>query len=122
MPFQFPDPNVQTEVIHPVTGETWHYHSGAWEVEDSHPDAAIPSTHSHPTVHAPYALSSEVDQNEEQLQAITTTLLNVANKLETLESLDLNNALSALATAQADIIELKSKVNTLELTSFLIME
>ena len=122
MPFQFPDPNVQTEVVHPVTGETWHYHDGAWEVEDSHTDPVIPSTHSHPTVHAPKDLEIEVDQNEEQLQALSTTLFNLVNKVDSLESLDLNNALSALATAQADIIELKSKVNTLELTSFLIME
>ena len=35
MPFQFPDPSVQTEVVHPVTGEHWHYVNGAWEVEDS---------------------------------------------------------------------------------------
>ena len=122
MPFQFPDPNIQTEVVHPVTGETWHYHDGAWEVEDSQPDPVIPSTHSHPVTHAPYALSAEVDQNEEQLQAISTTLFNLVNKVDELETLDLNNALSALAVAQADIIELKSKVNTLELTSFLIME
>ena len=122
MPFQFPDPAVQDEVVHPVTGETWHYHDGAWEVEDSLPDAAIPSTHSHPTVHAPKDLEIEVDQNEEQLQALSTTLFNLVNKVDSLESLDLNNALSALATAQADIIELKSKVNTLELTSFLILE
>jgi hypothetical protein len=122
MPFQFPDPNIQTEVVHPVTGETWHYHDGAWEVEDSHTDPVTPSTHSHPVTHAPYALSAEVDQNEEQLQAISTTLFNLVNKVDELETLDLNNALSALAVAQADIIELKSKVNTLELTSFLIME
>ena len=122
MPFQFPDPNVQTEVVHPVTGETWHYHDGAWEVEDSHTDPVISATHSHPTVHAPKDLEIEVDQNEEQLQAISTTLFNLVNKVKSLESLDLTNTLSALATAQADIIELKSKVNTLELTSFLLME
>jgi small-conductance mechanosensitive channel len=122
MPFQFPDPTVQTEVVHPVTGETWHYHEGAWEVEDSHTDPAIPSTHSHPATHAAKSIEQEVDQNEEQLQALSTTLFNLVNKVDSLESLDLNNALSALATAQADIIELKSKVNTLELTSFLIME
>jgi hypothetical protein len=122
MPFQFPDPNVQTEVVHPVTGETWHYHQGAWEVEDSVSDPAAPASHTHPTTHASKSIEQEVDENEEQLQAVSTTLLNLVNKVGTLESLDLNNALSALATAQADIIELKSKVNTLELTSFLIME
>jgi hypothetical protein len=122
MPFQFPDPNVQTEVVHPVTGETWHYHEGAWEVEDSQSDPVIPSTHSHPTTHAAKAIEQEVNENEEQLQAVSTTLLNLVNKVDALETLDLDNALSALATAQADIIELKSKVNALELTSFLIME
>jgi hypothetical protein len=35
---------------------------------------------------------------------------------------DKQDALTALAQAQQDIIELKSKVNTLELTSFLILE
>ena len=122
MPFQFPDPNVQTEVVHPVTGETWYYHDGAWEVEDSHTDPVIPATHSHPTTHAAKSIEQEVDENEEQLQAISTTLLNLVNKVDDLETLDLDNALSALAIAQADIIELKSKVNTLELTSFLLME
>ena len=32
MPFQFPDPSVQSTVVHPVTGETWEYILGAWEV------------------------------------------------------------------------------------------
>jgi hypothetical protein len=122
MPFQFPDPNVQDEVVHPVTGETWHYHNGAWEVEDSNLDPVIPSTHSHPTTHAPYSLTDEVDQNEEQLQQISTALFNAQSRINSLEGLNITNALSALAVAQADIIELKSKVNTLELTSFLIME
>jgi len=122
MPFQFPDPSVQTEVVHPVTGETWHYHDGAWEVEDSSNDPVIPSTHSHPTTHASKSIEDEVEQNEEQLQAVSTTLFNVVNDVDNLKNLDLTNALSALAIAQADIIELKSKVNSLELTSFLILE
>ena len=122
MPFQFPDPAVQDEVVHPVTGETWHYHDGAWEVEDSAGDTVTPSTHSHPTTHAAKSIEQEVDQNEEQLQAISTTLFNLLNDVDSLKDLDLTNALSALATAQADIIDLKSKVNTLELTSFLILE
>ena len=122
MPFQFPNPAVQDEVVHPVTGETWHYHDGAWEVEDSLPDAAIPSTHSHPTTHAAKAIEIEVDQNEEQLQALSTTVFNMLNDVNSLKNLDLTDALSALAIAQQDIIELKSKVNTLELTSFLTLE
>ena len=124
MPFQFPDPSVQSEVIHPVTGEHWHYVNGAWEVEDSdlhtydghHADAH------HADAFASKSLEIEVDQNEEQLQAATTMLMNLQTKVDNLEDLDIQNALSALAQATQDIIELKSKVSTLELTSFLILE
>ena len=125
MPFQFPDPLLQAEIVHPVTGETWHYIQGAWEVEDSHHEDThthVPAAHAHASTYAPRALIDEVDQNEEQLQAISTTLFNLLNDVNSLKGLDLTNALSALATAQADIIELKSKVNTLELTSFLTLE
>ena len=124
MPFQFPDPSVQTEVVHPVTGEHWHYVNGAWEVEDSdlhtydghHADAH------HTDAFATKSLEVEVDQNEEQLQAATTMLMNLQNKVDNLEDLDIENALSALAQATQDIIDLKSKVSSLELTSFLILE
>ena len=124
MPFQFPDPAVQTEVVHPVTGETWHYVNGAWEVEDSDHhlfDNHHPDSH-HATSFAAKSIETEVDQNEEQLQAVSTTLLNLVNKVDTLEDLDIQNALSALAVATQDIIELKSKVSSLELTSFLLLE
>lgn len=67
-------------------------------------------------------LVTEIDQNEEQLQALSTALLTAQEKIETLQGLDIEDALSALNQAQQDIIELKSKVNTLELTSFLILE
>ena len=124
MPFQFPDPSVQTEIVHPVTGEHWHYVNGAWEVEDSdlhtydghHADAH------HADAFAPRSLEVEVDQNEEQLQAATTMLMNLSTKVDNLEDLDIQNALSALAQATQDIIDLKSKVSSLELTSFLILE
>ena len=112
MPFQFPDPNVQNEVVHPVTGETWHYHDGAWEVEDSNLDPVIPSTHSHPTTHAPYSLTDEVDQNEEQLQQISTALFNVLKDVNRLKGQDITNELAAIETAQAEIIERKAKDNT----------
>ena len=124
MPFQFPDPNVQSEVVHPVTGEHWHYVNGAWEVEDSDVHAADGHHHDndHADAFAVKAMEVEVDQNEEQLQAVSTTLLNLVNKVDDLEDLDIQNALSALALATQDIIDLKSKVSALELTSFLILE
>ena len=120
MPFQFPDPAVQNTIVHPVTGETWKYILGAWEVIE---DAADPDhDHDHADAFAVKAIEDEVDQNEEQLQAVSTTLLNLVNKVDDLEDLDIQNALSALAQATQDIIDLKSKVSSLELTSFLILE
>ena len=124
MPFQFPDPSVQSEVIHPVTGEHWHYVNGAWEVEDSdvHAYEGHHDDDHHADAFAVKSIEAEVDQNEEQLQAVSTTILNLVNKVDALEDLDIQNALSALAQASQDIIELKSKVSSLELTSFLILE
>jgi len=125
MSFQFPDPSVSTFYQSP-NGEHWEYVDGAWQIEklesgttgtdEHHPDE------DHDDAFAPYNIVAEVDQNEEQLQAISTALFNAQQKIENLEDLDFQNALSALAIAQADIIELKSKVSSLELTSFLILE
>ena len=66
--------------------------------------------------------SVEIEQNEELLEPINSALINLSARLDSIETLDVASAVSALALAQQDIIELKSKVNTLELTSFLIME
>ena len=53
---------------------------------------------------------------------VTITPAQLTIDIDNIEGLDLTNALSALALAQQDIIELKSKVESLELTSFLILE
>ena len=66
-----------------------------------------------------------IDKTAKLLTAtcLFSLLLDITeDDIDSFESLDLNNALSALALAQQDIIELKSKVNALELTSFLILE
>ena len=68
------------------------------------------------------ALEVEVDQNEEQLQAMSTALFITQAKVDNLENLNIQNALSALAIARADIIDLKSKVSSLEQQAFLILE
>jgi len=125
MPFTFPDPSVQTEVTAP-NGEVWQYVDGAWtvvtainddqeditalEVSDAKQDVEIASLKSGETIDrtALINLSNRVASNETDIESV--------------QSLELTNALSALALAQQDIIDLKSKVNTLELTSFLIME
>ena len=118
MSFEFPDPNVSTTYTAP-NGESWVYINGVWEVDDAVPGPVESHEHSE---YATSVLAAEVDQNEEQLQAISTALFNAQQKIESLEDLDIQNALSALAQASQDIIELKSKVSSLELTSFLILE
>ena len=125
MSFTFPDPSVSTTATNPETGITYEYADGMW------------TPVSHDAEQADLA-SLIVDDNRQdlQIQALQQSeaidrqaLVNLANRVSTAEGdiddvqgLDLTNALSALAIAQQDIIELKSKVSSLELTSFLILE
>ena len=125
MPFTFPDPNVQTTVTAP-NGEVWHYIDGAWTV------ATSPNNDQQQIDNLNLRVADiidEVEENEESLEQVMPGLINAQTRIDELrirmedvEGLDLTNALSALALAQQDIIELKSKVSTLELTSFLILE
>ena len=69
-----------------------------------------------------FGLADEIDQNEEQMQAMSTSLFNALTDIQQLKSLDITNALSELAQARQDIIELKSKVSSLEQKVFLILE
>ena len=57
-----------------------------------------------------------------ELREVTSAFLNAQENLEDLTELGAENLLAALQVAQQDIIELKSKVSSLELTSFLILE
>ena len=113
MAYQFPDPSVSTTYVGP-NGMTWTYVDGAWELDNNNSDPVEEITHDD--------LAEEIEENEEQLQAATTLLMGLQTKVHNLEDLDIQNALSALAQASQDIIDLKSKVNSLELTHFLILE
>ena len=113
MAFTFPDPSVTTTATNPETGVTYEYADGMWTPisdADIRQDIEIEALQSGETVDRALLqnLASRVDINEDDIEAV--------------EGLDLTNALSALAVAQQDIIELKSKVSSLELTSFLILE
>ena len=125
MPFIFPDPSVSTKATLP-NGEKWEYVDGVWQPENVNDNDAV-------RIDALEASDAEQDDNIEDLQeselADRAVLLDVKDRIQDAEGdigliqgLDLTNALSALAIAQQDIIELKSKVNSLELTSFLILE
>ena len=97
MPFQFPDPSVSTTATLP-NGEIWEYVNGAWQARPTH------------------------DDDQQQIDALDDRVTINEEDIEDLEGLDINSAISLLQTARQDIIELKSKVSTLELTSFLLME
>ncbi len=113
MSFIFPDPSVTTTATNPETGITYEYADGMWT----------------PVATADIRQDAEIDALQTSESIDRQLLVNLANRvdinesdIDTVEGLDLTNALSALALAQQDIIELKSKVSSLELTSFLILE
>ena len=125
MPFQFPDPSVSTRTVLP-NGEEWEYVNGAWQavrVTDND-QQQIEDLETRVTAVESVNLiqEEEIEQNEELLEPVNSALVNLQSRLDAIETLDVASAVSALAIAQQDIIELKSKVNALELTSFLILE
>ena len=97
MPFQFPDPSVSTTATLP-NGEIWEYINGAWQARPTQ------------------------DDDQQQIDALDARLDITEDDIDDLQGLDINSAISLLQVARQDIIDLKSKVNTLELTSFLLME
>ena len=125
MSFTFPDPSVTTTATNPETGITYQYADGMWtpvssDAEQSGVDAI--NTRLTAAENINYIQSQEIEQNEELLEPVNAALVNLSTRIASIETLDAASAVSALALAQQDIIDLKSKVNTLELTSFLIME
>ena len=113
MSFIFPDPSVTTTATNPETGITYEYADGMWTPisdTDIRQDTEISSLQGNETVDRQLLsnLAARVNENE--------------GDIEDLEGLDINSAISLLQTARQDIIELQSKVNTLELTQFLILE
>jgi len=88
-PFQLPDPNIQTTVVHPVTGETWEYINGVWEVappEDDH-------THTESDI-------TDLHNIEGQLDALNTLVANMQITI-----IDLNSKVQALEGTQFIILE-----------------
>ena len=125
MSFTFPDPSVSTTATNPETGITYEYADGMWspvssDAEKIDLEALKQRVASVEGVNT--AQSEEIEQNEELLEPVNSALVNLESRLSSIEGLDVQSAVSALAIAQQDIIELKSKVNALELTSFLILE
>ena len=125
MSFTFPDPNVSTTATNPETGITYEYADGMWSpVSNDAEKIDLEQLKQRVTsVEATdITQDEEIEQNEELLEPVNSALINLQARIDAIETLDVASAVSALAIAQADIIELKSKVNALELTSFLILE
>ena len=125
MSFTFPDPSISTTATNPETGITYEYADGMWspvsaDAEKVDLEALKQRVASVEGVNV--AQAAEIEQNEELLEPVNSALVNLQSRLSAIEGLDVQSAVSALAIAQQDIIELKSKVNALELTSFLILE
>ena len=125
MSFTFPDPSVSTTATNPETGITYEYADGMWspvssDAEKIDLEALKQRVTGVESVNI--AQAEEIEQNEELLEPVNSALVNLQSRLSSIEGLDVQSAVSALAIAQQDIIELKSKVNALELTSFLILE
>ena len=125
MSFTFPDPSVSTTATNPETGITYEYADGMWTPVSSDAEKVDLETLKQRVADVEgvnTAQSAEIEQNEELLEPVNSALVNLSSRLSEIETLDVQSAVSALAIAQQDIIELKSKVNALELTSFLILE
>ena len=125
MSFTFPDPSVSTTATNPETGITYEYADGMWTPVSSDAEK-VDLEQLKERVAAAEGVntqqSEEIEQNEELLEPVNSALINLQSRISAIEGLDVQSAVSALAIAQQDIIELKSKVNALELTSFLILE
>ena len=125
MPFQFPDPSVSTKATLP-NGEEWEYVDGAWQAvalidNDQQQIDALAAANVRQDAEIT-AVEGAAAIDRQLLVQLASRLTAAEGDIDAVEGLDLTNALSALAIAQQDIIELKSKVNALELTSFLILE
>ena len=118
MPFQFPDPSVSTTATLP-NGEIWEYVNGAWQARPTQDDDQQQIDALDDRVEI---LEDEVDVEELATVSLVAEVNSLQSRVSAIEGLDVQAAVSALAIAQQDIIELKSKVNALELTSFLILE
>ena len=94
-PFSFPDPAVQSSVIHPDTGEYWVFEDGVWMISDD--DPCLPDSHTTPT---PTATPGSTDDLND-----TITYLR-----------------SEIATLRIDIIELRAQLNAATVNNFLILE
>ena len=85
------------------------------------PDPSVSTTATNPETDITYQYAdgmwTPVSEDAEQ-----RALIELSEEVDDIQDLDVASAISLLQIARQDIIELKSKVSSLELTSFLILE
>ena len=85
------------------------------------PDPSVSNTATNPETGITYQYAdgmwTPVSEDAEQ-----SALIELSEEVDDIQDLDVASAISLLQIARQDIIELKSKVSSLELTSFLILE
>lgn len=77
MPFQFPDPSVQSRITHPDTGEVWVYDDGVWQIEE--PIESTPTTP--PPAAADCITYADVAALRAELNALQTDIINLRAQL-----------------------------------------
>ena len=113
MSFVFPDPSVSQTAINPATGVEFEYKDGMWipvseDAAQLQVDALEERVDDVESVNI--IQEREIEQNEELLEPVNSALVNLESRLQAIETLDVQSAVSALAIAQQDIIELKAKL------------
>ena len=79
MPFQFPDPSVQSRITHPDTGEVWVYEDGVWQIEEP---AVTPTPTPAPTPAPTDCIDyAEVAALRAELNALQTDIINLRAEL-----------------------------------------
>ena len=88
MPFQLPDPSVQSRITHPGTGEVWVFLDGVWQIEE--PTSGITTPPPTPTPAPTTTLEAEIAALRAEINLLQTDITNL--KAELL-SASLNNFL-----------------------------
>ena len=81
MPFQFPDPGVQSRITHPDTGEVWVYEDGVWQIEEPS-DNPTPSPSPTPTPAPTDCITyADIAALRAELNAVQTDIINLRAQL-----------------------------------------
>ena len=77
MPFQFPDPSVQSRITHPDTGEVWVYDDGVWQIEEPSSNPT-PTPTPNPSDCITYA---DIESLRAEINLLQTDIINLRAQL-----------------------------------------